>query len=172
MEGSEFGSETKCSSSSGSAQIIMDLDTGAPKTYRSNVSRSITLLAENRVHCENINIKLSWISRHCLIQWDKKSINQGFGSASGSRSALIWVAGSGSAFKLRIQIRIQEGKMTHKNRKKLRIFMFWSAGCSLSRAEGFSCSKGLLYRGLGIKKLQFLIKKIKIKFPAVNFLQF
>jgi hypothetical protein len=32
------------------------------------------------------------------------------------------------------------------------------------RAEGFSCSLGVLYGGLGISKLQFLIKKIEIKF--------
>ncbi len=50
--------------------------------------------------------------------------------------------------------------------------MFWSAGCSLLRAESFSCSLGVLYGGLGISKLQFLIKKIKIKFPAVNFSNF
>jgi hypothetical protein len=30
---------------------------------------------------------------------------------------------------------------------------------------------GVLYGGLGISKLQFLIKKIEIKFPAINFLQ-
>jgi hypothetical protein len=62
--------------------------------------------------------------------------------------------------------------MTHKNRKKYRIFMFLSAGCALLRAEGFSCSLGVLYGGLGISKWQFLIKKIKNKFPAVNFFQF
>ncbi len=50
--------------------------------------------------------------------------------------------------------------------------MFWSAGCSLLRAEGFSCSLGVLYGGLGISKWQFLIKNIKIKFPAVNLFQF
>jgi hypothetical protein len=37
------------------------------------------------------------------------------------------------------------------------------------RAEGFSCSLGVLYGGLGKSKLQFLIKKTKIKFPAVHF---
>ncbi len=37
------------------------------------------------------------------------------------------------------------------------------------RAEGFSCSLGVLYGGLGISKLQFLIKKTKIKFLVVNF---
>ncbi len=47
--------------------------------------------------------------------------------------------------------------------------MFRFVGCSLLRAEGFSCSLGVLFGGLGISKLQFLIKKIKIKFPAVNF---
>ncbi len=57
--------------------------------------------------------------------------------------------------------------MTHKNRKKSRIFMFLSTGRSLLRAEGFTCSLGVLYGGLGISKLQFLIKKIEIKFPAI-----
>ncbi len=60
--------------------------------------------------------------------------------------------------------------MTQKNRKKSRNFMFLSTGCSLLRAEGFCCSLGFLYGGLGISKQQFLIKKIKIKFSAINFL--
>jgi hypothetical protein len=42
----------------------------------------------------------------------------------------------------------------------------------LLRAEGFSYSLGVLYGGLGIRKLQFLNKKIKIKFPAVNLFHF
>jgi hypothetical protein len=46
--------------------------------------------------------------------------------------------------------------------------MFWSA-CALLRAEGFSCSLGVLYGGLGISKLQFLIKKIKIKISSCEF---
>jgi hypothetical protein len=33
-----------------------------------------------------------------------------------------------------------------------------SAECYVLRAEGFSCSLGVLYGGLGISKLQFLIK--------------
>jgi hypothetical protein len=57
--------------------------------------------------------------------------------------------------------------MTHKNRKKYRIFMGLSTGCSLLRAEGFSCSLGVLYGGLGISKLQFLIKEMEIKFPYI-----
>jgi hypothetical protein len=60
-------------------------------------------------------------------------------------------------------------KMSHKNKKKFRIFMFLSTGCSLLRAEGFSCSLGALYGDPGISKLQFLINKIEIKFPAINF---
>ncbi len=62
-------------------------------------------------------------------------------------------------------------QMTHKNRKKLRNFMFWSAGCSLLRAEGFSYSLDVLYWGLGISKLQFSIKKILNICLAVNFFQ-
>jgi hypothetical protein len=75
---------------------------------------------------------------------------------------------------IRIRIQIPDPdsgvqKMTHKNRKKSRIFMFLSTGCSLLTAEGFSCSLGVLYGGLGISKLQILIMKIEIKFPAINF---
>jgi hypothetical protein len=62
------------------------------------------------------------------------------------------VGGSGSGSR--------RAKMTHKL-KKLRNVMFSSAGCSLLRAEGFSCSLDILYEGLGngTSKLQFLIYK-------------
>jgi hypothetical protein len=73
---------------------------------------------------------------------------------------------------LRIRILVQEGKNDPKIEKKCRIFMFLSTGCSFLRAEGFSCSLGVLCGGLGISKLQFLIKKIEIKFPAINFFNF
>jgi hypothetical protein len=53
----------------------------------------------------------------------------------------------------------RRAKMTHKNRKKSSIFMFLSTGCSLLRAEGFSCSLGVLYGGLGISKLQFFLSR-------------
>ncbi len=62
--------------------------------------------------------------------------------------------------------------MTRKNDKRYRIFMFLSTRCSLLRAEGFSFSLGVPYGGLGISKLQFFIKKIEIKLPAINFFQF
>ena len=39
-------------------------------------------------------------------------------------------------------------------------------------AKGFSCSLGVLYGGLGVSKLQFFIKKIKIKFLVEIFFQF
>jgi len=39
-----------------------------------------------------------------------------------------------------IRIRIQEGESTHRNEKMWRNFLFRSSGCSLLRAEGFSCS--------------------------------
>jgi hypothetical protein len=53
----------------------------------------------------------------------------------------------------------RRAKITHTNRKKLIYSIFWSAGCSFFRADGFSCS---LDKG----KLQFLIKKDE-KFSAV-----
>jgi hypothetical protein len=46
--------------------------------------------------------------------------------------------------------------------------MFLCTGCSLLRAEGFFCSLGVLYGGLGISKLQFLIKK-KLSFQLLIF---
>jgi hypothetical protein len=70
----------------------------------------------------------------------------------------LLVAGSGS----------RRAKITQKIEKKSRIFVFLSTGCSPLRAEGL----GVLYGGLGISKLPFLIKKIEIKFPAINFFQF
>ncbi len=43
------------------------------------------------------------------------------------------------------------------------ITLFDGTRCSLLRAEGFSCSLGGLYGGLGISKFQFLIKKIEYR---------
>jgi hypothetical protein len=65
---------------------------------------------------------------------------------------------------------IQEGKNDPQKEKKLR-FMIGSAGCSLLRAEGFSCSLDVLHGGLGISKLKFMIKKI-LHFSDVNFFYF
>ncbi len=47
--------------------------------------------------------------------------------------------------------------------------MFLSARCSLLRAEGFSCSLDVLYGGLGISKLQILIKKYEFFSQLFNF---
>jgi hypothetical protein len=44
-------------------------------------------------------------------------------------------------------------KWPTKTEKNLRNFIFWSAGCSLLRAEGFFCSLDILLGGLGIGKL-------------------
>ncbi len=60
-----------------------------------------------------------------------------------------------------IQIQVQEGKNDPQNRgKKLINFIFWSTGtgCSLLRAEGFSCSVDVLYVGLGMSKIAIFIK--------------
>ncbi len=83
--------------------------------------------------------------------WKQQSCGfQGCWYRSVSGSALIWHPGSGSGSR--------RAKMTHKNRKKYRIFMFWSAGCSLLRAEGFSCSLGVLYDNC--------IKSMRIRNPG------
>ncbi len=50
--------------------------------------------------------------------------------------------------------------------------MFWSAGCSLWRAEGFSCSLCVLYVGLRTSKFQISIQNISKSLTAVNFSQF
>ncbi len=47
--------------------------------------------------------------------------------------------------------------------------MFWSARCSFLRAKGYSCSLEVLYGGLGISKLQFLIKKYQNFFSCKFF---
>ncbi len=48
------------------------------------------------------------------------------------------------------RIRIQEGKNDpKKNWKKDRIFIFWSAGCSLLRAEGSPVAWGSFLEALG-----------------------
>jgi hypothetical protein len=51
-----------------------------------------------------------------------------------------------------VQIRLQEGK---NNPQKFQVF---SASCSLLKARDSSCSLDVLYEGLRISKLQFLIK--------------
>ncbi len=59
----------------------------------------------------------------------------------------------------------RRAKMTHK--KNIRTSMFWSAGCSLLRAEGSCCNLDVLYGGLGIGLLHFWIQKKLNFFPAV-----
>ncbi len=77
---------------------------------------------------------------------------------------LFQVSGSVSGSGFRVQIRIQGAKITHKNIKKYRSVMFWSARCSLLRAKGFFCGLGVPYGGQGISKLQFFLKKYFIFF--------
>jgi hypothetical protein len=56
------------------------------------------------------------------------------------------------------------GQKCQKIRRKSINLIFLSAGCSLLRAEGFSCSSDVLKGGLGISKLQLLIKKRSMSF--------
>jgi hypothetical protein len=50
--------------------------------------------------------------------------------------------------------------MTHKSRKKFVKVHVLKCWLPLFRADGFFCNLDVLYGGLGIGKLQFLIKKI------------
>jgi hypothetical protein len=50
--------------------------------------------------------------------------------------------------------------------------MLGTAGCSLLRAEDFSCSLDVLYKGLGISKLQFIIKQYQFFFSCKFFKNF
>jgi hypothetical protein len=50
--------------------------------------------------------------------------------------------------------------MTHKRKFFYLKFMFGSVGWPLLRAEDFFCNLDVLYGGLGIGKLWFLIQKI------------
>ncbi len=50
--------------------------------------------------------------------------------------------------------------------------MFRSAGCSLLKADGLSWILDLLYWGLRISKLPFLIKKISNFYPPYVFFNF
>ncbi len=57
----------------------------------------------------------------------------------------------------------REQKWPTKNIKQLINFFFWSAGCSLLWAHGFSCSLVVHYGGLGISKLLFLVNKTVLR---------
>ena len=60
----------------------------------------------------------------------------------------------------------RRAKITHKSRNFFLKFKFWSVGWTLLWAAGFFCNLDILYEGLGIGKLQFLIKK-KFNFFSV-----
>ncbi len=62
--------------------------------------------------------------------------------------------------------------MTQKIGEKIRNSMFLSAGCCLLRCEGFFSSLDVLYGGLEIGKLHFLIKKILFFFSCYFLLIF
>ncbi len=89
------------------------------------------------------SLKITWGQSQCSIS------GSGFYQASGSG------------------IRIQEGKMTHKNKKgnKFHVFKCWMLSYVGWR---LSCSLDVLNRGLGLGKLQF-DKNIKFFFQFSNF---
>ncbi len=76
----------------------------------------------------------------------------------------------GSALVLIGRIRILDpgGSKMGQKYKKCRNFMFWSAGCSVLRVEGFSCSLDVLHGGLRINKLRFLVNENIVVFQLCN----
>ncbi len=97
-------------------------------------------------------------------------LNQGFGSGSAwiRINLSCWIR-----FRIRIQIADpdpdpggQKWPTKIEKSPEFHVFKYWMFSFE---GWGFSCSLGDLYGGLGISKLQFLIKKIEIKFPAINF---
>ncbi len=69
-------------------------------------------------------------------------------------------------------IRIQECKMTHKNRKKLINFMFWSAACFILRGLLMWLGRPLWSGGQGIVGWNFWSKNIKFIFSCKFFPNF
>ncbi len=66
-----------------------------------------------------------------------------------------------------IPIRIQEGKMAQKKRKQLRNFIFWSAGCSFLRAEGFSYTVTWTSSSIGKVNCNLWSKKERKNFSCI-----
>jgi hypothetical protein len=60
--------------------------------------------------------------------------------------------------------------MPHKSKKIVKAIS--CVGCSLLKDEDFSCSLDVLFVGIGISKLQFLIKKIYYFFTCKFFPNF
>jgi hypothetical protein len=95
-----------------------------------------------------------------MAQWENE-IKAKVSTGMLSLSAVLWIRISiririgsgfnkvpGSVFGSGLRIRIQECKNGLQKYKKVNKFHFISAGCSILRAEGFSCSLNVLYGGL------------------------
>ncbi len=59
------------------------------------------------------------------------------------------------------------GKINRKIVKKIQNFYVSKYWMLSLKIQGFSCTLGVVYGGLGIRKLQILLKKIGIKFLAI-----
>jgi hypothetical protein len=84
----------------------------------------------------DINFEERILSGFCLLSIEKEDD--------------AWRNASEKYARIRIGSASRRAKMTQKNIKQLLNFIFLSAGCSLLRVEGFSCSLEVLYGGLGI----------------------
>ncbi len=123
---------------------IPDTVQGSPTTFLVHIPCFAPKLLSRRIFCRNLREERAVKTRFLAGRQIWIRIGSGFNGISGS--------GSGSVFGIRI--RIKEGKNDpQKVGKKSRNLMFWSAGCSLLRAEGFFCNLDVLYGGLEIEKL-------------------
>ena len=84
-------------------------------------------------------------------------ILQGFGSGSGLDPYSIGPVDPDS------------GEQNWPTKVEKIVFMFWSVGWPLLRAEGFFCNLDILYGGLGIGNCSFWSKKNKNKNFSCNF---
>ncbi len=97
---------------------------------------------------------------------NKKIYGRGFLQIHPNKKPVLW-----------IRISIHFGRLDPdpggpKWPTKVKKLKFWCVRCSLFRDENFSCSLDVLFGGLGINKLQFLIKIIQFLFPLEIFPNF
>ncbi len=153
-------------SGSGSGKMIGTDPTGSGSTTLVQVALGLTYCTgTSHINTqESYLVSTEWISctqHHSLassLDVFLETATQPCGCNLPTRSK--WLSTSGQCCGSRSGINPDPGgQKWPKKYKKLKNFIFWSAGCSFLRADGFSCSLDVLYGGLGISKLQFLITK-------------
>ncbi len=92
----------------------------------------------------------------------------GSGYCSGFLRPMLWIRDILVQIRILISVPLTYGSVSRSGYGSAScFFLFWRAGCSLLRAEGFSCSLDVLYGDLRISKLK---NKIQIFFCCSCFL--